>query len=137
MNDGIGLAEVLLGLPGFRVLDVVETDCEVVIAVESTARSGVLPHVRGARRGAGSDARSMSAIWRVSDGRRGWCGRSDGGGAGSRVCAAKTWTEHSEQVGAQAVLTRRAGVEACRQVGENARPVSQLADQLAVFGGRS
>ncbi len=31
MNDGIGLAEVLLGLPGFRVLDVVESDVEVVI----------------------------------------------------------------------------------------------------------
>jgi hypothetical protein len=27
MNDGIGLVEVLLGLPGFQVLDVVETDC--------------------------------------------------------------------------------------------------------------
>ena len=31
-----------------------------------------------------------------------------------------------------AVLTRRAGIEACRQVGENARPVSQLADELGV-----
>jgi transposase len=30
------------------------------------------------------------------------------------------------------VLTRRAGIEACRQVGENARPVSQLADELGV-----
>lgn len=27
---------------------------------------------------------------------------------------------------------RRAGIEACRQVGENARPVSQLADELGV-----
>ncbi len=30
------------------------------------------------------------------------------------------------------VLTRRAGVETCRQVGENARPVSQLAAELGV-----
>ena len=30
MSDGIGLAEALLGLPGFRVLEVVETDDEVV-----------------------------------------------------------------------------------------------------------
>ena len=37
MSDGIGLAEVLLGLPGFRVLDVVEHDVEVVITVETTA----------------------------------------------------------------------------------------------------
>jgi len=36
---------------------------------------------------------------------------------------AKTWTERSEHVDAQVVLTRRAGVEACRQVGENARAV--------------
>jgi hypothetical protein len=47
-------------------------------------------------------------------------------------CAAKTWTEHSDHVDAQAVLTRRAGVEVCRQVGENARPVSQLADEFRV-----
>ena len=37
MSDGIGLAEVLLGLPGFRVLGVVETDVEVVITIETTA----------------------------------------------------------------------------------------------------
>ena len=37
MSDGIGLAEVLLGLPGFRVLDVVESAVEVVITIESTA----------------------------------------------------------------------------------------------------
>jgi hypothetical protein len=55
MNDGIGLAEALLGLPGFRVLAVTETDCEVVIAgVDGDV--GGLPHVWGARRGAGSDA---------------------------------------------------------------------------------
>ena len=33
---------------------------------------------------------------------------------------------------AQAVLTRRAGAEACRQVGEEARPVSRVADELGV-----
>ena len=36
MNDGIGLAEMLLGLPGFRVLDVVQSDVEVVVWIEST-----------------------------------------------------------------------------------------------------
>jgi hypothetical protein len=34
---GIGLAEALLGLPGFRVLEVVEVDFEVVVTVETTA----------------------------------------------------------------------------------------------------
>ena len=47
-------------------------------------------------------------------------------------CGAKTWTEDSEHVDAQAVITRRAGMEACRQVGENARPVSQVADEFGV-----
>jgi hypothetical protein len=37
MSDGIGMAEELLGLSGFRVLDVVEHDAEVVIRVETTA----------------------------------------------------------------------------------------------------
>ena len=37
MSDGTGLAEQLLGLDGFRVLSVVETDAEVVIAIETTA----------------------------------------------------------------------------------------------------
>jgi transposase len=47
-------------------------------------------------------------------------------------CAAQTWTETSEHLDAQVVLTRRAGVEACCRVGDNARPVSQLADELGV-----
>lgn len=36
MGDGIGLAEALLGLPGFRVLAVIETDAEVEIDIETT-----------------------------------------------------------------------------------------------------
>ena len=42
------------------------------------------------------------------------------------------WTERSTDVDAEAVITRRAGVEACRQVGENARPVSQVANEFGV-----
>ena len=47
-------------------------------------------------------------------------------------CDAKTWTESSEHIDAQVVLTRRAGVEACRQVGEHARPVAQVAREAGV-----
>ncbi len=36
MNDVTGLAEALLGLDGFRVLDVFETPQELVITIEST-----------------------------------------------------------------------------------------------------
>jgi transposase len=49
-----------------------------------------------------------------------------------RLCDAKTWTERCEHVDAQAVITRRAGMEACRQVGELARPVSRVADEFGV-----
>ena len=48
------------------------------------------------------------------------------------LCDAKTWTETSEELDAQVVLTRRAGAEACRQVGELARPVSKVAEELGV-----
>ncbi len=131
MSDGIGLAEVLLGLPGFRVLDVVEHDAEVVIRVETTAtrafcRScGVRAEPQDRMR---VDVRDLACFGRPARlvwSKRRWRCRE-------RLCAARTWTEASEHVDAQAVLTRRAGVEACRQVGENARPVSQLADELGV-----
>ena len=38
MDDGIGLAEALLGLEGFWVLDVAERPDELVVMVESTAK---------------------------------------------------------------------------------------------------
>ena len=131
MNDGIGLAEALLGLPGFRVLDVTETVSEVVMAIETTAvrvacrTCGVRAEAQDRMR---VDVRDLACFGRparlVWIKRRWRCRESR--------CSARTWTETSDHVDAQAVLTRRAGVEACRQVGENARPVSQLADELGV-----
>jgi transposase len=131
MNDGIGLAEVLLGLPGFRVLDVVESDVEVVVWIESTVsrafcRScGVLAEAQDRMR---VDIRDLACFGRPARlvwSKRRWRCRV-------RLCPARTWTERSDHVDAQAVLTRRAGIEACRQVGENARPVAQLARELGV-----
>jgi len=131
MNDGIGLAEVLLGLSGLRVLDVVESDAEVVISVESTATRAFC-RACGVRAEPQDrmpvDIRDLACFGRPARlrwSKRRWrCRESQ--------CPAKTWTEHSDHVDAQAVLTRRAGVEACRQVGANARPVAQLADELGV-----
>ncbi len=37
MDDGIGLAEALLGLHGFRVLEVSEGPAEVVVTIETVA----------------------------------------------------------------------------------------------------
>ena len=55
MSDGIGLAEALLGLDGFRVLDVIEVPDELVITIETTSDL-VGCTLWGARGGAGPDA---------------------------------------------------------------------------------
>lgn len=131
VDDGTGLAEALLGLPGFRVLEAIEGDCEIVIAVESTltrafCRScGTLAEAQDRMRVDIRDLACFGRPARLAWSKRRWRCRQG-------WCAGRTWTEHSDHVDAQAVLTRRAGVEACRQVGENARPVAQVADELGV-----
>jgi transposase len=131
MSDATGLAEALLGLPGFLVLEVSETADELVIVVETVTR--VVGCGRCGTRAEAHDrkpvvvrdlacfGRPARLVWRK---RRWRCPDRD--------CDARTWTERSEQVDAQAVITRRAGMEACRQVGELARPVSQVADEFGV-----
>ena len=54
LSPSVGpLAEALLGLDGFRVLEVIETDAEVVVSVETTAeivgcwRCGVRAEAKG------------------------------------------------------------------------------------------
>ena len=131
VGDGIGLAEALLGLDGFRVLGVTENPDELVIAIESTAmvegcascgvRAEAQDRMPIAIRDLACFGRPARLVWH----KRRWRCRED-------ACDAKTWTEHSDHVDAQVVLTRRAGVEACRQVGENARPVAGLARELGV-----
>lgn len=44
----------------------------------------------------------------------------------------RTWTESSPAFSARCLLTDRAGAECCRQVGRNARPVTQMAHELGV-----
>jgi transposase len=131
MSDGTGLAEALLGLDGFRVLAVVEGDDEVVVTVETVAavvgceRCGVRAEAQDRTT---IDIRDLTCFGRPARLRwikRRWrCVEAD--------CDARTWTERSTHVDAQVVLTRRAGVEACRQVGEEARPVSRVAAELGV-----
>lgn len=131
MRDGTGLAEALLGLDGFEVLAVAETPDELVIEIETTAvvvgcgecGSRAVAHERMPVeiRDLACFGRPARLVWRK---RRWRCVEVD--------CEAKTWTETSEQFSARALLTRRAGVEACRQVGENARPVAELAEELGV-----
>jgi len=49
-----------------------------------------------------------------------------------RRCEVRTWTETSPAVSTKAVMTRRVGMEACRQVGELARSVASVAREFAV-----
>src|SRR5437870_6715734 len=123
MSDGIGLAEALLGLDGFRVLAVRETPAEIVIEIETTVMvvgcgecgTRAVAHERMPVeiRDLACFGRPARLVWRK---RRWRCVEAD--------CAAKTWTETSVHVSSRALLTSRAGAEACRQVGENARPVA-------------
>lgn len=131
MNDVTGLAEALLGLDGFRVLQVVEVPDEMIITVETTAdfvgcsgcgvRAESQDRMPVAIRDLSCFGRPARLVWN----KRRWRCREP-------RCAVKTWTEFSEHVDAQAVITARAGAEACRQVGELARPVSVVAAEFGV-----
>jgi transposase len=131
VSDGIGLAEALLGLDGFRVLAVHEEPDELTVTVETTrevvgcGRCGVRAQAHDRMR---IEIRDLACFGRPA--RLVWVKRR--WRCAEPACDAKTWTEHSGHVDAQAVLTRRAGMEACRQVGENARPVASVARELGV-----
>ena len=130
MGEGNGLAEALLGLDGFRVLSVTET-VEVVVVVETSddfvgcptcgVRAESQDRVDVEVRDLACFGRPVRLVWR----KRRWRCVEPG-------CDAKTWTECSSAVSSRQVLTRRAGIEACRQVGANARPVASLARELGV-----
>src|SRR5512133_1126813 len=123
MGDGTGLAEALLGLSGFRVFEVTETPDELTVVVETTGdvvgcgrcgtRAVAHERMRVDVRDLPCFGRPARLVWHK---RRWRCVES--------ACDAKTWTETSPAVARQAVSTRRAGAEACRQVGELARPVA-------------
>ena len=131
MSDGNGLAEALLGLEGFRVLKVSETPAELVVEVETIAdlvgcgdcgtRAESQDRMAVEIRDLACFGRAARLLWRK---RRWRCVEVN--------CEAKTWTEVSPAVSSRTVLTCRAGVEACRQVGANARPVAGLARELGV-----
>ena len=131
VTDGIGLAEALLGLSGFRVLSVDEVDGELHIGIETTvdlvgctgcgtraeAQDRLVVEVRDLP----CFGRPARLVWSK---RRWRCLELD--------CTVRTWTEASEAVSSRSVLTRRAGAEACRQVGQQARSVACVARELGV-----
>ena len=131
MIDATGLAEALLGLDGFRVLEVSETPVEVVITVETSAeivgcmscgvRAEAHDRLRVDIRDLPCFGRPARLVWLK---RRWRCVEPD--------CDAKTWTESSSAVPPRAVLTVRAGMESTRQVGELGRSVAEVARELGV-----
>jgi transposase len=131
MSDATGAAEALLGLPGFRVLEVTETAAEVIIRIETDAelvgcpRCGVVAEAHDRMtaeyRDLAAFGRPARLVWR----KRRWRCRE-------RRCSARTWTETSTAFSARCLLTNRAGLECCLQVGLNARPVAQMARELGV-----
>ncbi|MPZ15990.1 MAG: ISL3 family transposase [Chloroflexi bacterium] len=131
MADATGVAEAMLGLPGFRVLGVEETAAEVVIQIEMSADLVGCPGCGVVARAHGRtvvEYRDLAAFGRparlVWDKRRWRCEEP--------LCPVSTWSESSASFSARCLLTNRAGAECCRQVGRNARPVTQMAAELGV-----
>jgi transposase len=93
MSDGTGLTERLLGLDGFRVLDVLEGPDELVVTIETTTAvmgcsvcgTQAVAHERMpiAIRDLACFGRPVRLMWVK---RRWRCPEP--------VCPAKTWTEH-------------------------------------------
>ena len=131
MSDATGVAEAMLGLDGFIVLAVREDPAELVITVETTAdlvgcagcgvRAEAQDRMPIEIRDLSCFGRPTRLVWR----KRRWRCREE-------LCGVKTWTEVSPAAMSRQLITWRGAVEACRQVGELARPVSIVAAEFGV-----
>jgi transposase len=131
MSDATGVAEAMLGLPGFRVLEVEETPAEMVIRIELVAGPVGCPGCGVVARSHDRMAveyRDLAAFGRPA--RLRWHKRRFR--CEEPACAMRTWTESSAAFSGRCLLTDRAGRECCLQVGLNARPVAQMARELGV-----
>ena len=131
MREGSGVAEVMLGLPGFRVLEAVEVDAELVLTVETIGEPVVCPGCCGAgvvHDRAPVEYRDLPAFGRPVR----LCWRKRRCRCPDPLCDLRTWTEVRDELAARCLLTRRAAIECCIQVGINARPVAQMARELGV-----
>lgn len=131
MDDGIGLAEKMLGLPGVVVLEVEEHTGEVVVHVESMKRKA---YCSSCRRKAEAhdrlevhlrDLHCFGRPTRLVVRKRRWRCRTKG-------CSTRTWTEKLDGIAPRQVLTVRAGAEVTRQVGAVCRSVASVAAEYGV-----
>jgi len=121
----------LLGLAGFVLLDAVEQDGELHMAVETTASRAACPECGVWARSKGrktvqvrdmpAGGRPVRLWWRK---RRWYCPDPD--------CENKTWTEQTGAVRARAVLTERAGRDICVRVGRDGTSVAEMAREYLV-----
>jgi transposase len=114
--DATGVAEALLGLPGFRVLEVTETAAELIIRIETSAELVGCPDcgvVAVAHDRMEVDYRDLAAFGRparlVWSKRRWRCEEA--------LCATRTWTETSPWFSSRCLLTNRAGPSAAARSG--------------------
>jgi hypothetical protein len=131
MADANGAAEAMLGLDGFRVLEVEQTASEVLVRIETTADlvgcpgCGIVATAQDRMAVAYRDLAAFGRPARLVWSKRRWRCAEPG-------CCVRTWTEGSAAFSARCLLTNRAGRECCLQVGLNARPVAQMARELGV-----
>jgi transposase len=118
MSDATGVAEAMLGLPGFRVTGVEETDAEIVVSIELATRlvgcpgCGVVARAHGRSLVEYRDLPAFGRPARLVWAKRRWrCEETR--------CSTLTWSESSAAFSARCLLTDRAGAECCRQVGRN------------------
>jgi hypothetical protein len=121
----------MLGLQGFRVLEVQETRGELVVGIETIARlepclgCGVVATAHDRMEVAYRDFAAFGRPARLIWSKRRWrCGEP--------LCPMRTWTETSSAFSTRCLLTNRASRDCCLQVGLNARPVAQMARELGV-----
>jgi transposase len=132
--DDIGLADALLGLDGFCVLQVVQGPSELRVVVETTraaafcancgSRAQAQERMLAELRDLPCFGRPVRLVWS----KRRWRCREV-------LCPSKTWTEESNAAPARLLLTARAGMEVTRQVGELARPVDTVAKENGLAWG--
>jgi len=129
--DGIGFAETMLGLDGFRVLDVTDSGGEVEVRIETTATvagcqvCGVRAAAQERRTVVCRDVECFGRPVRLIWPKRRWrCTEPD--------CDVKTWTETHPGFSSRVLLTRRAGVSATVAVGRDAVAVSLVARRFRV-----
>ena len=111
------------------MLEVTETEAEVTIGVETTAtvvacdgcglRAEAQDRMVVQYRDLAAFGRPARLVWH----KRRWRCAEPG-------CDVRTWTETHQGFSRRCLLTNRAGAHVCRQVGLNARPVAQLAEEL-------